>query len=157
MPDVEEKEETPPPKLARAPSESEAEFAEHVRRAISAGNAAIIDDGCYVVYVASALSPAPSCEFEKVDPFDAAVNRGRAFLGAFSAHIGIETEESEAHIASLEGSFLGTSRASGTRTSRRVAVCAAALPRRPEQTPPPPSRCRRDVQQRSEPATWDDP
>ena len=113
MPDVEEKEETPPPKLARAPSESEAEFAEHVRRAISAGNAAIIDEGCYVVYVASALSPAPSCEFEKVGPFDAAVSR--AFLGAFSAHIGIETEENEALIASLEGSFLGNLSCFGTQ------------------------------------------
>ena len=102
MPDVEEKEVAPPPKQ-EAPSESESDFAERVQKAIGAGNAVIIDEGCYVAYVSSSLSPAPSCEFEKIGPFNAAISH--AFLGAFSADIGVETEEAEALIVSLEASF----------------------------------------------------
>jgi len=103
VPDVEEKEVAPPPKQQEAPSESETDFAERVQKAIGAGNAVIIDEGCYVAYVSSSLSPAPSCEFEKFGPFNAAISR--AFLDAFSADIGIETEEAEVLIASLEASF----------------------------------------------------
>ena len=88
----------------RTQSESEVEFKERVLEAVHAGNAVIIDEGCYVKVVSVSLSPSPSCELEKIGPFDESISR--AFLNKFSDKIGQEATEEEAIIASVEASFM---------------------------------------------------